>query len=237
MQNVSNHFAGQRKPMNRLTIIFLLGLLACNPKGKGDNPVADQSSIDSAILITDSTTILGERYFGFGTKGPKVIVLNSKGDTVLNQTDLYFEFEFQDFNGDSLDDIVVHRLSNVPAIQDLLLFDKAKKSFLIVNGFDKFPDSKPIHGTDYFYSYHRSGCADNFWDSDLFYIDKFETHLLGNISGNECEGEKGIVVSRVVNGKEKIVDKFPVDVLEKYDDHKWGFIADYWAKNYFKFTK
>jgi hypothetical protein len=93
--NVSNQFAGQRRPMNRLTIIFLLALLARSSKDKGENPVTDQSSIDSSILITDSTTILGERYFGFGTKGPKVIVLNSKGDTVLNQPDLYFEFEFQ----------------------------------------------------------------------------------------------------------------------------------------------
>jgi len=222
--------------MNRLIIIFLLGLLNCSPKDKRGNPGTDQPTIDSTILITDSTTILGERYFGYGTKGPKVIVLNSKGDTVL-QSDLYFEFEFHDFNGDSLDDIVVHRLSNVPAIQDLLLFDKSEKSFVLVNGFEKFPDPKPIHGTGYFYSYHRSGCADNFWDSDLFYIDMFETHLLGNISGNECEGEKGIVISRVVDGKEQIVDKFSVDVLEKYDDHKWGFIADYWTKNYSKFTK
>lgn len=223
--------------MNRLTIIFLLGLLACGPKDKEQNSWPEQSSIDSTILVTDSTTILGERYFGFGTKGPKVIVLNSEGDTVVNQPDLYFEFEFQDFNGDSLDDIVVHRLSNVPAVQDLLLFDKTKNSFVIVSGFEKFPDPKPIHGTEYFYSYHRSGCADNFWDSDLFYIDKFETHLLGNISGNECEGDKGIVVSRVVEGKEVIVDKFPVDVLEKYDERKWGFIADYWTKNYSKFIK
>lgn len=223
--------------MNKLTIIFLLGLLACGPKDKGQNPATVQSSVDSTIVTTDSTTILGERYLGFGTNEPKLIVLNSKGDTVLNQPDLYFEFEFHDFNGDSLDDIVVHQLSNVPAIQDLLLFDKSRKSFVMVNGFEKFPDPKPIQGTAYFYSYHRSGCADNFWDSDLFYIDKYETYLLGNISGNECEGEKGIIVSRVVDGKEKIVDKFPIDVLEKYDDRKWGFIADYWKKNYSKFVK
>jgi hypothetical protein len=119
--------------MNRLIRIFLLGLLACSPKDKGQNSGTEQSSIDSTILTTDSTTILGERYFGFGTKGPRVIVLNSKGDTILNQPDLYFEFEFQDFNGDSLDDIVVHRLSNTPAIQDLLLFDKTINSFLVVS--------------------------------------------------------------------------------------------------------
>ncbi len=197
----------------------------------------NQSDIDSTIMTTDTTTILGEEYRGFGTNEYKLIVLNSKGDTVLNQPDLYFEFEFADFNGDNLKDIVVHRLSNVPAIQDLLLFDKVSMGFIIVSGFDKFPDPKSIQGTDYYYSYHRSGCADSFWDSDLFYIDKFETHLLANISGNECEGEKGIIVSKVIDGEKKTVDKFTLDILEKYKDRKWGFIADYWRKNHSKFIK
>jgi hypothetical protein len=223
--------------MNRLIIISILGLLACNSKNIGDNLVTGQSNIESIIVTSDTTTILGEKYTGFGTKELKLVVLNSKGDTVLNQTDSYFEFEFHDFNSDSLDDIVVHRLSNVPGIQDLLLFDQARMGFIIVSGFDKFPDSKSVQGTNYYYSYHRSGCADNFWDSDLFYIDNFETHLLGNISGNECEGEKEIVVSRSIDGRREILDKFPVDILEKYEDHKWGFILDYWTKNYSKFRK
>ncbi|MCZ8216364.1 MAG: hypothetical protein O9262_09015, partial [Cyclobacteriaceae bacterium] len=167
----------------------------------------------------------------------RIIVVNSKGDTVLNQGDLYFEFEFHDFNGDSLSDIVVHPLTNVPGIQNLLLFDKVKMSFTQVSDFESFPNPKPILGTKYFYSYHRSGCADNYWESDLFYIEEFKTHLLANISGNECEGEKGIIVSKSFAGERKIVDKFPIEILEKYDDQKWGFIADYWKKNYSKFIK
>src|SRR5690606_22364203 len=135
-----------------------------------------QPDIESKIITSDTTIILGEKYIGFGTNELKLIVLNAKGDTVFNQPDLYFEFEFLDFNSDSLSDIVITRLSNVPGIQDLLLFDKTKMSFTMVGGFDKFPDPKPIHGTNYFYSYHRSGCADNFWESDLFYIDNFETY-------------------------------------------------------------
>lgn len=223
--------------MKKLIIIFIVGLLACNSKKTNDKVETTQSGIDSTIVTYDTTTILGEKYRGFGTNQYKLFVLNSTGDTVLNQSDLYFEFEFRDFNNDSLNDIVVHRLSNVPAIQDLLLFDRAKMGFTMVSGFDKFPDPKPIQGTDYYYSYHRSGCADNFWDSDLFYINKFEAHVLANISGNECEGEKGIVVSKIINGERKAVDKFTVDILEKYADQKWGFIADYWTKNYTKFTE
>gem|GEM_PF-5245252 len=32
------------------------------------------------------------------------------------------------------------------------------------------PPPQRINGTHYFYSYHKSGCADMDWDSDLFYI-------------------------------------------------------------------
>ena len=213
----------------------MLGLLGCGSKPTADVLEEVVPGIDSTIVSFHTTTILGEEYRGFGTNQYQVVVINSKGDTVFNQADLYFDFDFYDFNGDSLDDIVIHHLSNVPAIQDLLLFDKAKTGFKMVIGFDKFPDPKPILGTDYYYSYHRSGCADNFWDSDLFYIDKFETHLLGNISGNECEGEKGIVVSKSIDGQKRILDKFPIDILEKYEDRKWGFIADYWSRNYSRF--
>jgi hypothetical protein len=223
--------------MRKLIIFVALGLLACNSKQTADKVQQDQVGIDSKIVSSETTNILGEEYRGFGTNEYRLIVLNSKGDTVLNQGDLYFNFEFRDFNGDGLSDIVVHPLTNVPGIQDLLLFNKDKMSFTKVSGFENFPDPKPIHGTDYFYSYHRSGCADNFWDSDLFYIDKFETHLLANISGNECEGEKGIIVSKVVDGKKKTVNNFTIDILEKYDDRKWGFIAEYWTKNYSRFTK
>jgi hypothetical protein len=223
--------------MRTFTIILLSGFLACNANGRTEKVEHDQPVIDSTIVSVKTTNILGEEYRGVGTSEYRIIVLNSNGDTVLNEADLYFDFEFSDFNGDSLKDIVVHPLTNVPGIQNLLLFDKEKMAFTRVSGFEKFPDPKPIQGTDYYYSYHRSGCADNFWDSDLFYIDGFETKLLGNISGNECEGEKGIVVSKSVDGEKKIVTRLSVDILEKFDNGKWGFIAGYWTRNYSKFVR
>jgi hypothetical protein len=218
--------------VNKLPIILFVLFFACASNDREQNSATNELGIDSTIVTRDTTTILGETYFGYGTNEYKLFVLNSRGDTILNQPDLYFEFEFVDFNHDSLDDIVVHYLSNVPAIQDLLLFDKTKMGFTTVRNFEKFPDPKPIPGTDYYYSYHRSGCADKFWDSDLFYINDFATVLVANISGNECEGEKGVVVSKMIDGEKKVVEKFPVEVLEKFENYKWGFIADYWTKNY-----
>ncbi|MEO7991517.1 MAG: hypothetical protein ABI663_18335 [Chryseolinea sp.] len=223
--------------MNKLIIIFLLGLLACSFKKNQSKEMTGQSYIGSTVISSDTSIILDEEFRAFGTKEYILYVLNSKGDTVFKQADLYFDFEFSDFNNDGLNDIVIHRLSNVPAIQDLLLFDSAKMGFTIVKDFERFPDPKPIPGTKYYFSYHRSGCADSFWDSDLFSIDNSETHLLGNISGNECEGKKGIVVTKIIGNEKKVVDTFELDTLESYDDRKWGFIADYWAKNYSKFIK
>lgn len=223
--------------MRKLIILLTLGFIGCNVKYTTDRTEQDLQIIDSTIVSFQTTNILGEEFRCFGTNEYRIIIVNSKGDTVLNQGDLYFEFEFHDFNGDSLSDIVVHPLTNVPGIQNLLLFDKVKMSFTQVSDFESFPNPKPILGTRYFYSYHRSGCADNYWESDLFYIEEFKTHLLANISGNECEGEKGIIVSKSFPGEKKIVDKFTIEILEEYNDQKWGFIADYWKKNYSRFIK
>jgi len=41
----------------------------------------------------------------------------------------------------------------------------------------------------------------------------------------------------MIGGRKQVVDRFPVDLQEKFEDHKWGFIADYWTNNYTKFTE
>jgi hypothetical protein len=223
--------------MIRLTALLIAGTIACSSCRPHNVPERAFTKIDSTIVRFDSTIILGKTYRGLGTNENKLVVLNSGGDTILDQADMYFDFEFADFNGDSLDDIVVHRLTNVGGIKDLLLFDKARLNFTLVDGFERFPDPQKIPGTDYYYSYHRSGCADAFWDSDLFYLQDFKAILLANISGNECEGEKGIIVSKIVNGEKRTFEKHTLDVLDKYSDHKWGFIADYWSRNYYRFIQ
>jgi hypothetical protein len=220
--------------MNKLAIVFFLGCLGCASKNTSD-PVGDESEL-GFILKIDTTTILGHEYRGIATDGHKLFVLNSNSDTVLSNFDLYADFEFDDFNDDSLSDIIIPRSGNIPGLQDLLLFDVTKMGFTLVKNFDRFPDAKRIEGTDYYYSYHRSGCADNFWNSDLFSIDNFEAHILGDIAGNECEGDTGIVVYRIANRDTTAVDTFTLNVLESYDDRKWGFVADYWKKNYSKFA-
>lgn len=224
--------------MTKLYLLLIIVILSCTSKGKKE--VSDQTGVegdvDSTIVMSSQTKILEEKYVGFTTSEDKIIVLNAKRDTVLSQFTLYPDFEFEDFNADGLYDLIVNYLSNTPGQKDLFLFDKAKQTFVKVKDFNNYPAPEPIEGTHYYYSYHKSGCADNYWDSDLFYIDDFECHLIANISGNEGEGEKGIIVSQVYKGVKKQIDKFNIDVLREYEDVKWGFIEDYWTRNYARFV-
>jgi hypothetical protein len=201
-------------------------------------PSASADEIDTTLLHVDTALIFGEKYTAIYTSKDTLYVLNMKADTILKVADLHPNFEFGDFNGDGLKDIRIHYMSNVPAIQDLLLYDKSTKNFKLVDKFSNFPDPKPLEGTKYYYSYHRSGCADMNWDSDLFYIENYKAIRIGNIAGYECENrdvKDGIYIHRVQGDKETLVEKKPIGTIEKYDDYKWGFIKAYWTKNYKRF--
>jgi hypothetical protein len=240
-----------------ITIIFILSLLTnctdSKQKAGAKNPSSDttksvvknifsvessQTDIDSTIVYADSAKIKGEFYIAFYKTDDVLYVVNSKGDTVLKASDLYSNFEFDDFNADGFKDIRIHYMSNVPVVQDLLLFDKTERKFKLVDDFSSFPDPNPIKGTKYYYSYHRSGCADMNWDSDLFYLASFKAIRIGNISGYECENRdiKNGIYIRKIKGDQKTLQKtIPINILEKYKDYKWGFIKDYWTKNYKRF--
>ena len=198
-----------------------------------------QNKIDTTILYSESTIINGEKYFGYSKTNDTLYVENSKGKIIFKQ-ESYYAFEFVDFNGDSLDDIVIHYMGNTPEVQDLYLFDFAKKNFVFVNNLSDFPAPIKIQGTKYYYSYHKSGCADMNWGSDLFYIDNFKTILIGNISGRQCndrDKKDGVYISKISKQNKVLLQTLPTSILAKYTDYKWGFIAEYWKKNYKKFIE
>lgn len=180
----------------------------------------------------DTTEILGITYFAF-FDSYELNVVQSNGDAVLKVADLSPPFEFNDFNGDGFDDIRIHYNSNVPAVQDLLLFDKRKKNFVLVKNFQDVPDPKPIGETGYYYSYHRSGCADMSWDSDLFTLRNNKLNVLGNISV-DCEIDT-VYINKIKGGKPVAYQSKSLAILREFEGHKWGFIEDYWSKNYQKF--
>jgi hypothetical protein len=219
--------------MTRLTLLWSVVLLSsCSTKKE----LVEVKSIDSTILHVDTTTVLGEHYKAIFRTDNMLYVTKANGDTVLKESNLVPDFEFSDFNGDGHRDLLISYISNIP-VKDLFLFDIHERNFKKVEGFSNYPESKPITGTPYFYSYHRSGCADMNWDSDLFYIDQFKTNLIGNISGKQCEGEKiGILITRIDGEAKKLIDTFPIEAIDNYPENKWGFVKEYWTKNYNKFN-
>ena len=67
-------------------------------------------------------------------------------------------------------DIKVSFLSNASGIYDIFLYDKTIDFFKKVNGIQSVPEPQKIKGTECYYSYSRSGCSDQNWDSYLFKI-------------------------------------------------------------------
>jgi hypothetical protein len=113
-----------------------------------------------------------------------------------------------------------------------VLFDEPSNTFRLVEDFQSYPAPKKIKGSRYYYSYHRSGCADSNWDSDLFYIENFKIIRIANIRGIGCEGEgkNGIFIFKLKRGKKELVK----EIVRKpgYYDDKWAFIDEYWKGQY-----
>jgi hypothetical protein len=150
---------------------------------------------------------------------------------------------FPDFNKDGYIDIMLTYMGNI-STYFLYLFDSTDNRFKYLDGFDRFPEAKQLKSNSYFYySYHRAGCSDLNWVSDLFTIDNFKTIYLGHIYGKGCEPNdnddiKSIEVYKISNNKE--VDRKLIERLT-YEDNitcfaeKWDFIEKYWNMNYRKF--
>ena len=175
-------------------------------------------------------------YTAIQSSEKNLFIINNKNDTIYNHLDQVNGAEFIDFNEDGFKDILFNYITNVPNINDLALFDTVSSSFILVEDFNSYPSSTKLEGTDYYYSYHRSGCADANWDSDLFFIENYKPYKIGNISGIGCEdgAKTGIFISKVENGKLVLIEEFEKE--PGYFKSKWEFIEEYWSSNYHKFN-
>jgi len=172
------------------------------------------------------------------------ITIKVKGKVIQHYPakDLYdvtfSDFKVVDYNGDGYRDIIVEYFTNVPDIQDLLLYNKKLKAFTLVKNFPDYPAGIKLKATGLYYSYHRSGCADNDWDSDLYKIKNYRIIPLGRISGRECENDgepDGIYIYKDINTKRKLLKTYNINKLQQLKEDKWTFIANYWKLNYRKF--
>jgi hypothetical protein len=160
---------------------------------------------------------------------------SSKGDVLYKNDNNPSEYIFTDFNEDGFLDIELHFMTNVPGVNEILIFNPELKNFTEIENFSSFPASIKIKNTDYYYSYHRSGCADSNWDSDLFYLKENKAIKIGNIHTIECDNDddNGIYFYKV-NGENK--EQIKLIHIEKKDfKNKWDFIEKYWSENYEEF--
>jgi hypothetical protein len=184
-----------------------------------------------------TTTIESKRYIGcLDQREQRFYVLKSNHDTVLNlsQAD-YFDFQFKDFNKDGYKDVYLDWGGNTPDRYTLYLFIPSTAKFKELRNFSDFPSANSVSGTSYYYSYYPSGCADDAWGSHLFYIKDYSAIKIGKIKGDGCGIDDHIDIFKVVNNKESLIKRLPLNTVEKYKDKKWGFIKEYWNKNYKSF--
>ena len=157
------------------------------------------------------------------------------GKTMYRNDNNPSEFVFTDFNEDGFLDIELHFMTNVPDVNEILIFNPELKKFIEIENFSSFPASIKIKNTKYYYSYQRSGCADSNWDSDLYFLKENKAVRIGNIHAIECENEddKGIYIYKVNGENERQIKLIPIE--NKDFENKWEFIEKYWTENYQKF--
>ncbi|HEX7845434.1 MAG TPA: hypothetical protein VF476_06485 [Chitinophagaceae bacterium] len=150
--------------------------------------------------------------------------------------------KFPDFDKDGNKDIMLTYMGN-NFTYNLYLFDKTKNVFRFVKGFDRFPASQQLKANPkYYFSYHRAGCADMNWVSDIFYIADFKTIHIGQIYGKGCDADikkepQIIEIYKIIGNTEDkatLIEKLPyLKHIPNFGD-KWDFIKKYWEKNYLK---
>ena len=220
-------------------IFGLICINSCLNKSHSQQEVTlSSSTIDSSLLKFDSITILGNHFSVFYRDNFMLYVVKEK-DTLI-KTGCNNGFDFEDFNLDGFNDIIIPYLTNVGGIQDVLQFDPNRKQFIRIDNLSKYP--MPIRITNnIFYSYQRAGCADNYWISNLFKVEDFRTFCLGEIWGQGCEPEeKKIDIFKVSSDdckNKQLIKTLPLDTIYKFQDTKWGFIKYYWTNNYSEFIK
>ena len=191
----------------------------------------DTLKINNNIFIVMQNSLTSESKMN-------LTILNSKKDTVyIHDNYASSGFKFEDFDNDGVLDIRLYQITNVGGISELIMFDSINSIFKPIINFDNFPEPTKIKNSNLWFSYHRSGCADINWGSELFKIENFKAIEIGKIKGIGCENEaeNGIFIYKINEEKETRV------YYEKrkpgYYADKWDFIEKYWSNNYEKFQQ
>jgi hypothetical protein len=220
------------------TILLTLILLCLSRLVIGQNHLYDTIFTSNKNVVQISTKDLDSRhvllYSTYDSRKALRDTIESEG---------LADIKFPDFNNDGNPDILLSYFGNNPTYY-LYLFDPAMKTFKSIDGYMNFPDAIQLKSNPkYYYSYHRAGCADANWVSDLFKIVNFKIIQVGHIYGRGCDYETNknpriISIYKVPNNDEekgKLIAKLPYEKYIVEFTDKWDFIKTYWNTNYGKF--
>ncbi len=223
--------------------LALQGMLSCQEPGcpPTESPVVHSHVFDTTLVnqglaiqmqvrdINDSLLLLSARH------GDRTAL----ADTIDSRGLLYIEYP--DFDSDGNADILIDYIGN-NSTYFLYLYDPASVRFRSIEGYVRFPDAVQLQAApECYYSYHRAGCADMDWVSDLFKIVDFKIIHLGHIYGKGCSFDDEtsspvIEISKVEshNGDRisVLLEELPYRQYIPEHGDKWDFIRDYWNKNY-----
>lgn len=200
-------------------------------------------------LYFDTTFVVNKHTFKFVIKNTNedditITFIRNLKEIKTDTLQSFGNYELTDFNKDGNSDLLLTYFGNNSSY-DLYLFDVKTNEFKNLEGFDRFPEAIQLKtNPKYYYSYHRVGCADMNWVSDLFYIDNFKTIQIGHIYGQGCDYEvkenpQVIEIFKVLGNNEenkKLIKKHPYEKIVPENGDKWDFIEKYWNNNYKKFN-
>jgi hypothetical protein len=182
----------------------------------------------TAISNSDTTALLKAS----SANGEAVV------DTLDQPTAIGY-MEAVDFDKDGNSDILLDYIGNNPTYH-LYLYDPSTLTFRHIDNYLSFPEGQQIESNrELYYSYHRAGCADLNWVSDLFTIRDFEIKHLAHLYAEGCEREQqGISVFKVIaNKSDSTILIESIEYSGEQNDTKDDIIRKYWNENYTKFLQ
>ena len=230
--------------------LCLISLLACTNEKQQSEEVKEvmiqensENVKDSSIVAIDSAIIKGKLYQAMFKKDEFFYVLKEQ-DTIMKKAELSPFFQFEDFDEDGNQDIGFV-CTSCSGVNEYYFFDSTKNEFIYLANNKLYQELKKID-KNYYYSYSKAGCADMDWISFLVEIKNFHAIPHARIYGQGCKVkaepdlETKIEIfnlSKQDSIKGKLYETLPIGLIEKYENHKWGFIKEYWSNNYEKFVK
>ena len=148
--------------------------------------------------------------------------------------------KYPDFNRDGYPDVLLSYTGNNNSYY-LYLFDKKANKFRKVDDYGNFPDAIQLRSNSkYYYSYHRAGCADLNWVSDLFKLKNYQIVQIGEINGLGCDYNirkrpKKIEIYKISekgSAQWKLVAKLAYNRCIPDNGKKFDFISAYWNRNW-----